>query len=74
MYDNNGLWNEIKGSWKQFVGSVQERWGELTNDEITEMKGERRQLVGLIQKRYGIAQQEAEREVDEWAEKALSRL
>ena len=74
MNKNNGLWNEIKGNWKQFVGSVQERWGELTNNEITEMKGERRQLVGKIQERYGIAQQEAERQVDEWADKALSKL
>jgi uncharacterized protein YjbJ (UPF0337 family) len=38
------------------------------------MQGERRKLVGMIQERYGIAQQEAERQVDEWADMALSRF
>jgi uncharacterized protein YjbJ (UPF0337 family) len=38
------------------------------------MKGERKQLVGLIQERYAIAQLEAERQVDEWADMALSRF
>ena len=74
MHNNNGLWNEIKGNWKQFTGSVQERWGELTGDEIDQIKGERKQLVGKIQERYGIAQQQAEREVDEWADKALTKF
>ena len=74
MNNNNGFWNEVKGNWKQFTGSVQERWGNLTNDEITAMKGERKQLVGKIQERYGIAQQEAESQVDEWAEKAISKF
>ena len=71
---NNGNWNRIKGNWKQFTGHVQEKWGELTNDEIDEMNGERKQLVGKIQERYGIAQNEAERQVDEWADTLKERL
>lgn len=64
---SNPTWNKIQGNWKQFKGSVQEKWGELTNDEIDETNGEREQLVGKIQERYGIAQAEANRQVDEWA-------
>lgn len=64
---SNGTWDKIKGNWKQFTGSVQERWGELTENEVQEVRGERKQLVGKIQERYGIAQEEAERQVDEWA-------
>ncbi|MEL6309596.1 MAG: CsbD family protein [Chloroflexota bacterium] len=64
---NNGFWNQVKGNWKQFTGSVQEQWGELTGDEVDEMNGEREQLVGKIQERYGIAQEEAESQVEEWA-------
>jgi uncharacterized protein YjbJ (UPF0337 family) len=74
MHDNNGLWNEIQGNWRQFTGSIQKRWGDFTEDEILEMQGERRKLIGLIQERYGIAQQEAERQVDEWADMALTRF
>lgn len=61
--------NELKGQWKQFKGSVQERWGELTNDDVDQVEGEFQQLVGKIQERYGIAQEEAERQVDEWMNK-----
>ena len=60
-------WDQIKGSWKQFTGNIQEHWGELTDDDIQEAKGERRQLVGKIQERYGITKEEAERQVDDWA-------
>jgi uncharacterized protein YjbJ (UPF0337 family) len=74
MQNNNGLWNEIQGNWRQFAGSIQKRWGDFTEDEILEMQGERRKLVGMIQERYGIAQQEAERQVDEWADMALTRF
>jgi uncharacterized protein YjbJ (UPF0337 family) len=72
MYDE-GLWNEIKGNWKKFTGSVQERWGELTGDDLDQVKGERKQLVGRIQERYGIAQQEAELQVNEWMDSLKNR-
>jgi uncharacterized protein YjbJ (UPF0337 family) len=58
--------DQLKGKWKQFKGQVQERWGELTNDEIDQINGEYEQLVGRIQERYGIAKEEARNEVDEW--------
>lgn len=64
---NNGFWNRVEGNWKQFKGYVQEKWGELTDDELDELEGNREQLAGLIQEKYGIAQQEAERQLDEWA-------
>lgn len=59
-------WDQIEGNWKQFSGKAQEKWGELTNDELTEARGEREQLIGLVQSKYGKARAEAEREVDEW--------
>ncbi|NSX54345.1 CsbD family protein [Parasulfitobacter algicola] len=61
--------DRIQGNWKQFKGKAQEKWGELTNDELDQAEGNREQLVGLIQSKYGKAREEAEKEVDEWAEK-----
>ena len=57
---------QVKGKWKQFKGSVQEHWGELTNDEIDQINGEREQLVGKIQERYGKSKEEAREDVNEW--------
>jgi uncharacterized protein YjbJ (UPF0337 family) len=60
-------WDQIKGQWHQFKGSVRAKWGELTDDEIEELSGNREKMVGKIQEKYGIAKEEAEKQVDEWS-------
>jgi uncharacterized protein YjbJ (UPF0337 family) len=59
-------WDEIAGKWKQSVGKAKERWGKLTDDDLTAISGKRDQLVGKIQERYGIAKEAAEKQVDEF--------
>jgi uncharacterized protein YjbJ (UPF0337 family) len=54
----------LKGLWKQLKGRVQEKWGELTDDEIDQVQGKREVLIGKIQEKYGYARDEAEREVN----------
>ncbi|AOY43997.1 MULTISPECIES: CsbD family protein [Psychrobacter] len=58
--------NTLKGEWKQLKGSVKQKWGELTDDDLDQVEGSRDKLVGRIQERYGHAQDHAEREVDDW--------
>ena len=60
-------WDQIEGKWKQYTGSVKERWGKLTDDDLTVIGGKRDQLIGVIQERYGIAKEEAEAEVNEFS-------
>ncbi len=57
---------QMKGKWKQMKGSVKERWGKLTDDDIDVIDGQSDQLIGKIQERYGLARQEAQKQVDEW--------
>jgi uncharacterized protein YjbJ (UPF0337 family) len=57
---------QLKGKWKQMKGSVKERWGKLTDDDIDIINGQNEQLVGKIQEKYGIAKDEAQRQVDDW--------
>ena len=56
----------IAGRWEQVKGSVQKRWGKLTNDNLDTINGSRMQLLGQIQESYGIARDEAEKQVKEW--------
>ncbi|WP_130833343.1 CsbD family protein [[Erwinia] mediterraneensis] len=58
--------DETSGNWKQFKGKVKEKWGKLTDDDMTVIEGKRDQLVGKIQERYGYAKDEAEKEVSTW--------
>jgi uncharacterized protein YjbJ (UPF0337 family) len=59
-------WDQIEGSWKQFQGKIQARWGELTDDDLEIIKGNRKMLVGKIQEKYGIQKEQAEREVEDY--------
>jgi uncharacterized protein YjbJ (UPF0337 family) len=59
-------WDELAGKWKQATGKVKEKWGKLTDDDLTAINGKREQLVGRIQERYGIAKEAAEKQVDEF--------
>ncbi|WP_375689406.1 CsbD family protein [Pseudooceanicola sp. LIPI14-2-Ac024] len=60
-------WDRIEGNWKQMKGQALEQWGKLTDDDLDKAAGKREQLVGKVQERYGIAKDEAERQVDEFA-------
>ena len=59
-------WDRIEGQWKQMKGSVKERWGKLTDDDLNVIGDKKDQLVGRLQERYGIAKDEAQTQVDDW--------
>jgi uncharacterized protein YjbJ (UPF0337 family) len=63
-------WDQIAGDWKQFKGKVKEKWGKLTDDDLTAVAGKREQLAGLLQQKYGFAKEHAEKELQEFS-KAL---
>ncbi|MGI9075125.1 MAG: CsbD family protein [Bryobacteraceae bacterium] len=59
--------DQFEGKWKQLKGQVKQRWGKLTDDDVTALGGKKDELVGKIQERYGITREQAEKEADEWA-------
>jgi uncharacterized protein YjbJ (UPF0337 family) len=60
-------WDRIEGNWKQFSGKVKEKWGQLTDDDLSKVNGNREQLEGVIQERYGYGKDRAKEEVDSWS-------
>jgi uncharacterized protein YjbJ (UPF0337 family) len=59
-------WDQIEGKWKQMKGSVKQKWGKLTDDDLDVVAGKQDQLVGKIQERYGITKEEATKQLREW--------
>jgi uncharacterized protein YjbJ (UPF0337 family) len=59
-------WNRVEGNWKQVKGKVKEKWGNLTDDDLTAINGQRDQLEGKIQERYGLAKDKVRKDVDDW--------
>jgi uncharacterized protein YjbJ (UPF0337 family) len=58
--------NILEGNWKQIRGTIREKWGELTDDELDQIAGKRDKLAGVLQERYGYTQMEAERQIDDF--------
>jgi uncharacterized protein YjbJ (UPF0337 family) len=59
-------WDSIKGQWKQFQGKVKEKWGQLTDDDMTVINGREEQLVGKLQERYGYTKEKARQELNDF--------
>jgi uncharacterized protein YjbJ (UPF0337 family) len=59
-------WDTLKGQWRQLKGKVQEKWGDLTDDELDQIAGKKDILVGKLQERYGYERARAEKEADDF--------
>ncbi len=43
----------MKGKLKQLSGEIKRKWGQVTDDDLTESQGDFDKLVGRIQQRSG---------------------
>ena len=55
---------QFQGKWNEMKGSVKEKWGELTDNDLTQIDGKREVLLGKLQSTYGYAKEQAEKELD----------
>jgi uncharacterized protein YjbJ (UPF0337 family) len=56
----------LEGKWKQLKGSIQAKWGEITDDEFEQVKGNRERLIGLVQEKYGKKKDDVRKEVNDY--------
>lgn len=56
----------IQGDWNVLKGKIKEKWGKLTDDDLTQINGKKDQLLGKLQNKYGYARDKAEKELNEW--------
>ena len=59
-------WERISGNWAHWKGRVRERWGRLSDDQLSVVAGRREQLAGRIQEAYGLTKEEADRQLRNW--------
>jgi len=52
----------LKGKWNEIKGRVKQKWGKLTDDDLTAVEGKKEKLLGLLQQKYGYAKDKAEQE------------
>jgi uncharacterized protein YjbJ (UPF0337 family) len=56
----------LKGKWKEIQGGIKEKWGKLTDNDLTQVEGNIEKLLGLLQQRYGYAKDQAEKEYNDF--------
>ena len=52
-----------QGQWQQLSGKIKQKWGRLTDDDLTRAQGDRDYLVGKVHEQYGIARDRVEDEL-----------
>ncbi|AEV31539.1 CsbD family protein [Owenweeksia hongkongensis] len=52
---------EIKGSWNEAKGKLKQKYGELTDDDLTYTEGKEDELYGRIQKKTGKTRDEVKK-------------
>ncbi|MFY9255858.1 MAG: CsbD family protein [Fuerstiella sp.] len=65
---------ELHGNWNQLKGCLVEKWGQLTEDDLTKAKGSVDRLVGKIQEKTGETKANIESFFDSALENGASRL
>src|SRR6185312_3747252 len=53
----------VQGNWQQLSGKIKQKWGKLTDDDLTRAQGDKQYLVGKLHEQYGIAKDRAEDEL-----------
>jgi len=54
----------FKGSWNEVKGKIKQRWGDLTDDDLTFQEGKEDELIGRIQRRTGESREEVIRYIN----------
>lgn len=53
----------FKGNWNQVKGKLKQKYGDLTEDDLTYVEGKEDELLGRLQKKLGKSKEEVAEEI-----------
>lgn len=56
-------WEQIQGKWQEYGGRIKQRWGKLTDNDLTLIQGKRDVLAGKLLTAYGKTKEQTEKEI-----------
>lgn len=56
---------KVKGSWNEMKGKLKQKYGNLTDDDLTFAEGKEDELYGRLQQKLGKSKEEVKREIEE---------
>jgi uncharacterized protein YjbJ (UPF0337 family) len=55
--------SEMKGNWNVIKGKIKQKYGELTDDDLTFADGKEDEMWGKLQKKVGKTKEEINKEI-----------
>ena len=56
---------QLKGNWNEIKGKLKQKYGQLTDQDLTFAEGKEDELLGRLQKRLGRAKEELRAEIED---------
>jgi uncharacterized protein YjbJ (UPF0337 family) len=56
---------QFKGNWNEIKGKLKQKYGQLTDDDLTFAEGKDEELLGRLQQRLGKSKEVLRREIEE---------
>jgi len=56
----------LKGNWNEIKGKLKQKYGQLTDDDLTFAEGKEDELLGRLQKRLGKSKEDVRKEIEEF--------
>lgn len=54
---------ELKGNWNEIKGKLKQKYGQLTDDDLSFAEGKEDELIGRLQKKLGKTKNEIKKEI-----------
>ena len=64
----------LQGNWNEIKGKLRQKWGQLTDDDLSQIRGDAEQLIGIIQRKTGEAREVIEGYLQEVSGSAASAI
>jgi uncharacterized protein YjbJ (UPF0337 family) len=56
----------LKGNWNEIKGKLKQKYGQLTDDDLTFAEGKEDELLGRLQKRLGKSKDDVRKEIEQF--------
>ena len=57
---------QIKGNWNEIKGKLKQKYGQLTDDDLTFAAGKEEELLGCLQQRLGKKKEDIRAEIEQY--------
>lgn len=55
----------IKGNWNEMKGKIKQKWGDVTDDDLTYAEGKEDEMWGKLQQKVGKSKDEIKKEIND---------